>query len=565
MTINKLVETISKPFNERKYILYWCFIVVFAVLGIVDYAYADLINQPQLVKWSGIVMISAFKATIFIILLWLTRNNRLLNALIQIVILLFCILCIVNGVTFSLYGFGIGNHLITIIGQTNTQEVKEFMPGLLCNLVTVVCTPKHLVLFLFVIANIYILFKYVNIEIFACIVNITAVMGMGVLIYCMATLTTGRTSILTYIRAYKSIIYTIREQQNLKTVLANVREFPLSDSLYSEKLADVCLIIGESSSRDHLSVYGYPLNTSPNMLKNKSKLYIFKDAVSSSVSTAQNLERLLSFKTDDDGDQEWYKFPFLIDVFKNAGYKVWWISNQEHTGLWTNSVAAMVNKADVQIFQRESSEEHLIVPVDGGLMPYIDKAFKDESEYKFIGVHLLGSHESYRRRYPKQYNYFNADSILSNVSKPWLTKDKAQTIAEYDNSIRYTDHLLDSIMSMASNAKRPMLMLYLSDHGEDVYDDRDFVGRDEKFVRVPFVIYVNSEYRKAYPQLTALLDQSQNRPFTTADIIHILMTLTGTSYPYYDEMRDVLSNQFIERHRYVDDKPWRYESINSRK
>lgn len=37
------------------------------------------------------------------------------------------------------------------------------------------------------------------------------------------------------------------------------------------------------------------------------------------------------------------------------------------------------------------------------------------------------------------------------------------------------------------------------------------------------------------------------------------MTLSGTSYPYYDESKDILSDWFKTRTRYVDNIPWEYE------
>lgn len=64
----------------------------------------------------------------------------------------------------------------------------------------------------------------------------------------------------------------------------------------------------------------------------------------------------------------WYEFPLLIDLFKNAGYKVWWLSNQERTGMWSNSTAAMVSKSDNVIFKHESSEDHQLNMPDETLL-----------------------------------------------------------------------------------------------------------------------------------------------------------------------------------------------------
>ena len=49
--------------------------------------------------------------------------------------------------------------------------------------------------------------------------------------------------------------------------------------------------------------------------------------------------------------------------------------------------------------------------------------------------------------------------------------NRAQLINAYDNSIRYVDAVLDSVASVLESTGRPAAMLYLSDHGEDIFDD----------------------------------------------------------------------------------------------
>ena len=478
-----------------------------------------------------------------------------------VIVSIFCLLGLLNGVCYKLYGFGISNHLITVLAQTNVQEVREFMPGLIDNLITIFKNPIVWIVITGGSVSIYLLSKYARGYIAGSLIYVFSIIGLGSLIYGFSTMSAGRTSILMMTRITKSIVYTVKERRQLKDMLSHVREFPEKDALKSQRLADVCLIIGESASRDHLSIYGYPLNTSPKMQAKRDSLFIFTDATASSNSTVHNIQRLLSFMTDDESEKEWYEFPFLIDMYKNLGYKAWWLSNQERTGIWSNCSAPMVMNADVVVYKHESSEDNLFTTYDGGLLPDVKKALKDDAEYKFVGMHLTGSHTLYRTKYPDAFNYFNADSVLKHFRKPWLNQDKAQTVAEYDNSIRYTDFVVDSVINMVSQTKRPMLMLYVSDHGENVYDDSDFLGRDEKRVNVPFIIYLNSRFRQLYPDLTATIAASTHKAISTGDIIYMLMTVTGTSYPYYDASRDVLSDRFKTRQRYVNGKPWIYDHV----
>lgn len=564
MNLKDCLLRATTPFFCRKFIIYWCVIYIFAFLGIADFAYSDLINLPSPIIWIGIFMISALKSTVWVVLLWWTRKKRWVQSCVWVIVSLFCLLGLLNGVCYKLYGFGISNHLITVLAQTNVQEVKEFIPGLAGNLITIIRNPFIWIVLIGGSVSVYLLSKYAKGYILGCLIYVFSIIGLGSLIYGFSTMSAGRTSILMLSRIAKSIVYTIKERHQLEYMLSQVRDFPDKDALQSKRLADICLIVGESASRGHLSIYGYPLNTSPRMQAKRDSLFVFTDATASSNSTVHNIQRLLSFMTDDESEKEWYEFPFLIDMYKNSGYKVWWLSNQERTGIWSNCSAPMVRNADVVVYKHESSEDNLFITYDGGLLPDVEKALNDNVDNKLVCMHLTGSHTLYRSRYPGKFNYFNADSVQKHFRKPWLNKDKAQTVAEYDNSIRYTDFVVDSVINMVSQTKRPMLMLYVSDHGENVYDDRDFLGRDEKHVEVPFVVYVNSGFRSLYPELTAMIKGAADRPISTGDIIYMLMTVTGTSYPYYDATRDALSDHFKPRRRYVNGKPWSYDHINSK-
>ena len=140
--------------------------------------------------------------------------------------------------------------------------------------------------------SIYLLSEYAKGYILGFLIYVCSIIGFGSVIYGFSTMSAGRTSILMLTRITKSIVYTVKERHQLEDMLSHVRDLPEKDTLESQRLADVCLIIGESASREHLSIYSYPLNTSPRMQAKRDSLFIFTDAVASSTSTAQNMERL---------------------------------------------------------------------------------------------------------------------------------------------------------------------------------------------------------------------------------------------------------------------------------
>ena len=164
----------------------------------------------------------------------------------------------------------------------------------------------------------------------------------------------------------------------------------------------------------------------------------------------------------------------------------------------------------------------------------------------------MGSHFQYYNRFPESQDVFSADDVLRVRRSEWLDRTKAQVVADYDNSILYTDSILGVLMSDLRSSSRPALLVYVSDHGENVYDDRDYRGRDPKFVDVPFLVYANDAFRRKNPDLWKAMEDARKTPFSTSELPQMMLRLTGTGYKLYDPSRDPLSEAFRPRKRWVD-------------
>ena len=76
----------------------------------------------------------------------------------------------------------------------------------------------------------------------------------------------------------------------------------------------------------------------------------------------------------------------------------------------------------------------------------------------------------------------------------------------YDNSIHYTDYVLGEIVDMLAKTNAPASMLYLSDHGEDIFDDSRARYLHASPIptyyqlHIPYVIWFSKAYRESYPQ-----------------------------------------------------------------
>lgn len=562
--LKKFLSRLSSLLNRHRILLFVCYIL--SLLSIVDIPFSPVYDFNLLLITVFLLNISMFKAVVLTLLLgWLYDRSRHLRSLAVAFVIIYGIICAVNAVSFAFYGFGISRKLIVVFSQTNMREISEFIPGLTDNIRNLLTSWRT-----YAVLAATALFGYFVIRARkrTYLITLASLASSGFIflaIFC-SLYSMGRTApfMLTRIPRYVYGVY--QSNREFQAMLDQRKDFPHPEHVSSSHLADnIVLVIGESAARNHHSLYGYPLPTNPNLELMRDSLIIFTNAIGSSVSTPGNIERILTFKEDDKTFNDWYKYPLIIDLFAHAGYKTYYISNQERTGLFSTSSGAIAESADViNYVGAENSEDALAFKYDENTINPFRDYFNADGP-KFIIIHLLGSHVTYSNRYPEQFRHFSADDILRiSGGKPWINAKNAQTIAEYNNSILYTDHVLNELLKEASESDRSTMFVYLSDHGENVYDDRDFIGREEKYVEIPFFIYLNPAYRSRNAELTERLRSAAGYPVSSANLIYPLMTLSGTQYPdRYNPQNDFMSPQFKQRPRLVDEQPWKYDLIKN--
>ena len=303
------------------------------------------------------------------------------------------------------------------------------------------------------------------------------------------------------------------------------------------------LVLGESASRLHMSLYGYHLNTTPYLNKrmNDSQLFPYTDVISPHSHTNAVLRVLFNFYRYG-SRKNWYEYVNLFDILNTAGYKTFWLSNQEIRSFWSNHVLVISGKCTVRAYTSIRSYKEKAEP-DAALLPLLDKALHDSSRKSFIVVHLMGSHAYYPDRYPKTFSQFTSKDEYG-------VKSRHKTIkAYYDNSILYTDYILNEIFQHVEN--RSAIVLYLSDHAEDVYDDPNHlqVGHSEipgspYMIQIPMMFWLSTLFKQQYPELTRRIANSVNRPYMTDDLIHTILDILAIKTPDYNSTLSVISTDF---------------------
>jgi len=108
-----------------------------------------------------------------------------------------------------------------------------------------------------------------------------------------------------------------------KYLLANNNLPPIEELADKNKMAlnILVLVIGESTNRQRMGLYGYERNTTPELKSIKDDLSIFDQVYSPRPYTIETLQQVLSF-ADEKNPDIYLKKPTLMNLMKQAGYKL---------------------------------------------------------------------------------------------------------------------------------------------------------------------------------------------------------------------------------------------------
>ena len=231
----------------------------------------------------------------------------------------------------------------------------------------------------------------------------------------------------------------IREYQEVyKNIDATQTKITRNDS----RLPWVIFILGESTGRAHMSLYGYDKPTNPNLQRRleQNEFVLFSDCISGGDLTMLSCERLFTFYDNRvaDNGKPWYLYPNLFDILKAAGYHTVWLSNQESSGIYGNVPRAYADRCDEKNFTVIRDTSTFVYEYDEKLLPLLEDSLKKNSYAKnFYVLHLLGTHADYRLRFPPEFKIFKADD------EPAKSAFQREYQADYDNAVLYNDFVVD--------------------------------------------------------------------------------------------------------------------------
>ena len=344
----------------------------------------------------------------------------------------------------------------------------------------------------------------------------------------------------------------VTSHENDKAWEISEKVFQSAISRNEKDTIDVVLIIGESYNKYHSSLYGYYLNTTPALCEQQQRgnLFVFTDAISPYNMTTLAVKNMLSTNSIS-LHQSWNEYPLVMSIFRHAGFDVAMWDNQKSE----NSVL-FSDFSNNSLFYNKKMTASTYHHLNKGPFDYdqqlVDTALtvKRNPGSTFTVFHLMGQHTLPLWRYPE--NDKNAVFTADSIQRADLNDYERQYIAEYDNATRYNDFVIGNIIQYYS--QRNAVILYLSDHGDEVYDYRDVVGRTHEPVKqkqalkyqyeIPMILWCSDQFMNTHPTIMENVRRAILRPFSSDNVPQLLMGLSGIRSSFYEPKKDVLSNQY---------------------
>ena len=293
-----------------------------------------------------------------------------------------------------------------------------------------------------------------------------------------------------------------------------------------EKTA-VVLVIGESARKANFQLYGYQRETNP-LLSKREGLKVYQ-ATSCATYTTAGVKAILE---PEDGDDLYELLPNY--AFRMGADVVWRTSNWGEPPIHVDEYLTRDVLGKMYPDENERYDRILYK----GLRERIESSEKDKV---LIVLHTSTSHgPNYADKYTKEFEYYKP--VAKNVEES--EKNVSMLVNAYDNTIRYTDYLLDSlVVTLHSMADWNTAMIFISDHGESLGENNMFMhGIPMRMApkvqyEIPFLVWTSENFRSYKPKdkLPAVLEQHY--------VFHSVLNLLSIQSPAYKKDFDIFETK----------------------
>jgi len=319
--------------------------------------------------------------------------------------------------------------------------------------------------------------------------------------------------------------YIKREFSSQKIIIPIAQDAKMVQSGAKKRL--FVFVVGETARAANFSLNGYSHDTNP-LLKAQDNIVNLENFYSCGTATAVSLPCMFSKFTRSEYSEDKKYFENLVDVISKSGVRVVWRDNNSGR---SKGVADRIK--DVKYFGGENVYDEVMLE---DLQQSIDTSYEDT----FIVLHQEGSHgPTYYKRYPDSFKKFQPTCDTQDLEK--CTQE--EIINTYDNTILYTDYLLDRTIKFLKNneSKYETFMMYASDHGESLGESGIYLHGLPYAIapdfqkHIPAVFYFGNDMKEKKEMLEALKTDEYSHDY----IFHTFLGLFGIETKEYDRNLDI--------------------------
>ncbi|MBO5052691.1 MAG: sulfatase-like hydrolase/transferase [Muribaculaceae bacterium] len=319
------------------------------------------------------------------------------------------------------------------------------------------------------------------------------------------------------------------------------------------------VILGETSRAANWQLLGYDRETNPR-LSGRSNLVAFDKVLSEINTTHKSVPMLLSYLTSENFGDSVAHTRSVFSAFNDLGYQTAFISNQRR------------NHSYIDFYGSEARTVNFISDrggpqLDMNLVEPLKKIIATSPSHKiFVVLHAYGSHFEYRKRYTPDMAYFTPEH-----NSQASADNRQELINAYDNTIRYTDMFINEVIKTLEETGEVASVIYVSDHGEDIFDDerKRFLHSSPvptaNQIHVPMLVWTSDKFNEMFPERTAALKANKSKDVSSSiSLFHTVIDMAGIKTPFYDNSKSLMSPGYSSpRRRYLNDYNESVELINS--
>lgn len=276
------------------------------------------------------------------------------------------------------------------------------------------------------------------------------------------------------------------------------------------------VVIGEALRADNMQWNGYHRNTTPRLCKRvENGLMPFKMMWTDMTYTNGSVPRIMTRATEEMPDLAYSERSF-IDLFVQAGLPSAVITNQniekQYVYFWNEADTLM----DVNNFKNTYNFDKWL---DYNVIPAYCEQVERMSGGGLIIVHCIGSHWWYKSHYPDDMEWYKPVT----KSRIVVNCDSMEIVNAYDNTVRFADIVVDSLIRKLENRKAQLL--FISDHGEALGEGGMWLHASEceAMHKTASFIWMSQSLRENRPDWETFYKSFENK-FVKTDSIYYWAT-----------------------------------------